>query len=112
MASVLDEETDIMECSVARVMPIVAGKWNMPVVYYLSFGPLRFGELKRKLPPMEDSNLSKVLRDLESRGILHRTDYGTMPPKVEYSLTEAGERLLAVMRAIENFGTYYVSCEK
>ena len=96
-----------MECDVESALPIVAGKWSMPIVYYLSFGPLRFGELKRKLPPMEDSNLSKALKGLERRGVVSRKDCGTTPPRVEYSLTEVGERLLPVMRAIEEFGAFY-----
>ena len=112
MSSILDKEIDIMECDAAKAMRIIAAKWNMPVVYYLSFGPLRFCELKRKLPPMEDSNLSKVLRELEFRGIVHREDYKTASPRVEYSLTELGQKLLPVMRAIETFGASYSAYNK
>ena len=107
MGSILDSEQDIMDCDVAAALPVITSKWTMPVVYYLSFGPLRFGELKGRLPPMADSNFSKVLKGLCAQGIIAREDYQTVPPHVEYSLTELGEQLLPVMRAIEEFGHRY-----
>lgn len=110
MASVFDEEQDLSNCDIAKVLPIINSRWVMPIVYYLSFGPLRFSDLKRKLPPMADSNYSKVLRSIEDFGIIHRHDYHTVPPKVEYSLTETGRKLIPVMKAMEEFGEYY--CDK
>ena len=107
MGSIFDGEHDIMDCDVAAALPIITSKWTMPVVYYLSFGPLRFGELKAKLPPMADSNFSKVLKELCARDIIARKDYETVPPHVEYSLTGLGKQLLPVMRAIEEFGHRY-----
>ena len=107
MESVFDREQDISKCDIAKILPVVTSKWTMPIVYYLSFGPLRFSELKRKLPPMADSNFSKVLRELENFGMIARKDYQTVPPKVEYSLTETGVRFISVIKEIERFGTYY-----
>ncbi len=97
----------IMDCDAAAVLPIITSKWTMPVVYCLSAGPLRFSELKRRLPPMADSNFSKVLKSLCSQGIIERRDHKTIPPHVEYSLTELGLQLLPVMDAIEKFGRRY-----
>lgn len=107
MESVFDREQNLSQCEIARVLPIVTSRWAMPVVYYLSFGPLRFSELKKKLPPMADSNFSKVLRTLEQYDIIRRHDYRTVPPKVDYSLTETGAQLINVMKAIEEFGKQY-----
>lgn len=109
MASIFDEEQDLTNCEIARILPVVNSKWVLPIVYYLSFGPLRFSELKRKLPPMADSNLTKVLRNAEEFGLIKRHDYQTVPPKVDYSLTEAGRELIPVMKAMEDFGRYYCS---
>lgn len=107
MSSIMDSEQDIMNCQLAKVLPVITGKWNMPIVYYLSFGTLRFGELKKKLPAMADSNFSKILRELEIAGVINRRDYKTVPPKVEYSLTDIGKQMIPIMKEIERFGKYY-----
>ena len=98
----------IEDCDAAAVLPIITSKWTMPVVYCLSAGPLRFSELKRQLPPMADSNFSKVLKGLRAQGVIERRDHKTVPPHVEYSLTDLGLKLLPVMDAIEEFGRQYV----
>ena len=102
-------EPSIMDCDAAAVLPIITSKWTMPVVYCLSAGPLRFSELKRRLPPMADSNFSKVLKELCAQNIIERRDHKTVPPHVEYSLTELGLQLLPVMDAIEEFGRRYTA---
>lgn len=56
---------------------------------------------------MADSNFSKNLKELEKHRIINRKDYKMVPPKVEYSLTDMGERILPVMKEIEKFGSYY-----
>lgn len=107
MESIFDKESDIMECPVGGIIHIFRGKWMMPIVYYLSFGTLRFAELSRKVPYITESNLTKELRLLEKYGMVHREVYPVVPPKVEYSLTDKGEHLIPVMKAIEEFGRYY-----
>jgi DNA-binding HxlR family transcriptional regulator len=107
MSSVFDREEDLSTCNMAKILPIVTSKWASPIIYYLSFGPLRFSELKRKLPPMADSNFSKVLRSLEQFGMIERHDYQTVPPKVDYSLTDLGRHFIPVMKEMEKFGEYY-----
>ena len=112
MASVFDEEKDLSNCDIAKILPIVNSRWVLPIVYYLSFGSLRFSELKRKLPPMADSNFSKALRNIEEFGLIERHDYQTVPPKVEYSLTEMGRHLIPVMKEMERFGEYYCKSQE
>lgn len=107
MKSIMDCEQDLTHCEVEKILPIITSKWNLPIVYYLSFGPLRFSELKKKLSPMADSNYSKILKELENKGIINRKDYNEIPPKVEYSLTDVGKHLLPIMQEIEKFGKYY-----
>lgn len=99
----------IMNCYAADALPIITSKWTMPVAYCLSAGSLRFSELKRRLPPMADSNFSKVLKELCVQGIIERQDHKTVPPHVEYSLTDLGLQLLPVMDAIEEFGRQYAA---
>lgn len=99
---------DVFEpCPVADVQPIVRGKWAMVVVYYLSRGTMRFGELSRCLPMVTQANLTKELRSLEAYGLVHREVYREVPPKVEYSLTDVGREFLPVIEAVERFARRY-----
>lgn len=103
MSSIFDKEQDLMSCPVGDCIKIVRGKWTMPIIYFLSFGTLRFGELRKKVPYITEANLTKELRQLEKWGLIHREVYREVPPKVEYSLTEKGIEFLPVMKAIEEF---------
>ena len=95
------------DCPIAEVQPIVRGKWAMVIIFFLSRGTIRFGELSRKLPMITQANLTKELRMLEQYGIVHREVYKEVPPKVEYSLTEIGFRFLPVIAALEQFANEY-----
>ena len=94
-------------CPVAKVQKIIHGKWTMVIVYFLSKETLRFGELSRKMPTVTQANLTKELRMLEEYGIIHREVYREVPPKVEYSLTEIGRKLLPVLEALEEWALEY-----
>ena len=95
------------ECPLAEIQPIVHGKWAMVILYFLSLGTLRFGELSRKIPAITQANLTKELRSLENYGLIHREVYKEVPPKVEYSLTELGRKFLAVIDALTTFAWEY-----
>lgn len=75
--------------------------WN------LRHGPVRFGEMKRILVAINDKMLTQVLRDLEKAGVIDRKVYDVVPPKVEYSLTEMGEKLLPIMQLMSDWGGRY-----
>lgn len=94
-------------CPISEIQPIVRGKWAMVIIYFLSFGTHRFGELSRKLPMITQANLTKELRSLEGYGLIHREVYREVPPKVEYSLTEIGYDFLPVINALEDFSHKY-----
>ena len=98
---------NFMNCQVAEILPIVQGKWAMVVVYFLSQGTVRFGELSRKLPMITQANLTKELRTLEKFGLVHREVYREVPPKVEYSLTDLGLKFIPVFEALETFALEY-----
>ena len=87
------EDDNIENCLVASVQKIIRRKWAMVIIFFLSQGTLRFGELSRKMPQVTQANLTKELRMLEEYRIIHREIYKEIPPKVEYSLTELGVRL-------------------
>lgn len=104
-------ETNMMNCPIAGVQKIIQGKWAMVVIYYLSHGTFRFGELSRKMPQVTQANLTKELRMLEEFGLVHREVYREVPPKVEYSLTTIGQRFLPVIEALETWAIEYQESE-
>ena len=94
-------------CPVAGVQKIIRGKWTMVIVYFLSKGTLRFGELSRMMPQVTQANLTKELRMLEEYGLVHREVYREVPPKVEYSLTPIGKSFIRVLEAVEEWALEY-----
>ncbi len=97
-------------CCVAQlsgVVAIIGGKWKIDVVYCLLTGTKRFGELRRSLPAITQRVLTLELRQLQQDGIVVRTMYPTIPPKVEYSLTERGRMLQPVFAVMETWAGKY-----
>ncbi|MGE4549478.1 MAG: winged helix-turn-helix transcriptional regulator [Intestinibacillus sp.] len=98
------------KCPYVTSQKLLAGKWSMLILYYLSDKkPLRFGELLRSLPDLTQSTLTKQLRALESSGLIHREVYPEVPPRVEYSLTEIGKAFRPVLDAYAAFGERYIT---
>lgn len=96
-----------IDCPFVKVQKVVSGKWNMIIIYLLSNETLRFGELHRRLPDMTQATLSKQLKYLEESGIIYKNVFNQIPPKVEYSLTEIGEKFLPVLDALEIWSREY-----
>ncbi len=103
---------EILNCPVASVQKIIRGKWSMVILYFISTKTHRFGELSRKLPMVTQANLTKELRMLEDYNLIHREVYPQVPPKVEYSLTPLGQKILPVLKALETFGIEYEKFQK
>lgn len=106
------EDNDIVDCPVASVQKIIRGKWTMVIIFFLSQGTLRFGELSRKMPQVTQANLTKELRMLEEYKIIHREIYKEIPPKVEYSLTDIGKKILPVLESLEKWAIEYEKFSK
>ncbi len=100
---------DTKNCPLARVSKVLQGKWTMVILYILSEGTLRFGEIKRKLPNFTDANLTKDLRLLEAYSVIQRKVYPVVPPKVEYSLTEMGKAFLPILDSINKWAEKYTA---
>ncbi|MEZ0360811.1 MAG: helix-turn-helix domain-containing protein [Hydrogenobacter sp.] len=90
-------------CPVELVIEILDGKWKLLILRELMGGKRRFSELKRSIPGITQKMLSKQLKELERQGIIARTLYPQVPPKVEYSLTPIGEKLKKVFETSSNF---------
>lgn len=87
-------------CGSRRVLALIADKWTAIVVYALTRGTMRFGQLRREIEGISQKMLTQTLRDLERDGLVERKIHPTVPPKVEYSLTPLGETLKEPLSAI------------
>lgn len=94
-------------CPVDLTLHIVGGRWKGIVIWNLREGKKRFSELKRILVTINDKMLSQVLKELEEQGVVNRQVYEIVPPRVEYSLTDEGRKLLPIMQAMSNYGNKF-----
>lgn len=93
------------QCPVTFTSRVTGGRWKARIVWALLRTPtLRFSELRRACPPISDRILSKELKELEAWGLVSRREYGTIPPKTEYSLTALGLTLRPVLTAMADWG--------
>ena len=93
-----------LECPLSGCMALLGGAWTPNVIWYLSGGPRRFGELRHDIPRISAKVLSARLRQLESQGVITRRVVPTSPPSVEYALTELGQELIPAINAIVQVG--------
>ena len=98
---------ELPECDVATTVQIIGNKWKLLIMRNLFSGPWRFNELRKSLDGVSQKVLTDSLRQLESDGIILRTVYPEVPPRVEYSLTELGESMRPILSAMENWGRSY-----
>lgn len=91
-------------CAMDLTMSFIGGKWKAIVLWYLKNGRKRFGELRKLVPGISEKMLSLQLRELEKDGIVKRTVFPEIPPRVEYELTEEGKTLIPTLNAIAEWG--------
>lgn len=99
-----DEETQAECRAMAQVLDRVGDKWTVMVVGVLSGGPQRFNTILRTIGGVSHRMLTLTLRGLERDGLVTRTIYPTIPPKVEYELTEMGSSLIGPLRTLSAWG--------
>jgi DNA-binding HxlR family transcriptional regulator len=112
--TLLQKENKVMEltkshldetiCPVARTADIISGKWTLLIIRDLASGVKRFNQLERSLCGISPKTLSERLRSLEEEGIISRQTFAEVPPRVEYSLTEKGYDLVAVIESMRTYG--------
>lgn len=95
-------------CPFATAQRLIQGKLAILILHHLSEGTLRFNELRRKLPKMTHATLSAQLKQLEAEGLVIRTEYPQIPPRVEYSLSEIGRAFEPVLESIRVWGSEYI----
>lgn len=97
----------IYRCPLELSIDLIGGKWKCVILWHLRKGPLRFSQLKRRLPGVTQKMLTQQLRDLEDNGLINREVYPVIPPKVEYSLTEVGKTFVPVLKSMYKWGRNY-----
>ncbi len=96
-------------CPYVTSQKVLSGKWSIYLLYLLKDGPVRFNELKRMMPEeITHTTLSRQLKSLEEEGLIVRKEYSQIPPKVEYSLSEIGDKFDKVLIALGEWGDEYI----
>lgn len=94
-------------CPVATTVQLIGSKWKLLIIRNLRARPWRFNELKKSLEGISQKSLTDSLRSLEEDGLIIRTVYPEVPPRVEYSLSELGETMRPILDAMETWGLGY-----
>ena len=95
---------DLPACPVETTLTLIGDKWKVLILRDLMPGTKRFGELKKSIGNVSQKVLTAQLRDMENNGLLTRTVYAEVPPRVEYSLTDLGKSLKPILDAMSNWG--------
>ena len=100
---------NISPCPVSEALGVIGGKWRLQIVFQIGNEKRRFGELKRLIPTISEKMLIQELKSLTQAGIINRKAYGEIPPRVEYSLTSEGLKILPIIDQIKEFGMGLIS---
>lgn len=98
---------ELPACPVATTVQMIGSKWKLLIMRNLLQRPWRFNELKKDLEGISQKVLTDSLRSMEADGIITRTVYPEVPPRVEYALSDLGESMRHIMDAMEIWGTEY-----
>ncbi len=98
---------ELPECPVATTVSLIGSKWKLLIMRNLLVRPWRFNELKKSLDGISQKVLTDSLRSMEEDGIITRTVYPEVPPRVEYALSEVGESMRPILTAMQEWGTNY-----
>jgi len=95
------------QCGLEAVLAILGGKWKLLIVYHLASGSKRTGQLRRLVTNVSEKMLIQHLKELTDDGVIRRIDFQTVPPHVEYRLTEFGQSLAKELAPLCEWGTHH-----
>ena len=98
---------ELPACPVATTVQLIGSKWKLLILRNLLQRPWRFNELRKDLEGIRQKVLTDSLRSMEDDGIITRTVYPEVPPRVEYALSELGESMRPIIKAMEQWGITY-----
>ncbi|MBR1852458.1 MAG: helix-turn-helix transcriptional regulator [Lachnospiraceae bacterium] len=103
----MKKKDELPDCPVATTVSLIGSKWKLLIMRNLLVRPWRFNELQRNLEGISQKVLTDSLRSMEEDGIIKRTVYPEVPPRVEYALSELGESMRPIIKSMEAWGTEY-----
>ena len=98
---------ELPDCPVATTVSLIGSKWKLLIMRNLLVRPWRFNELQKSLDGISQKVLTDGLRSMEADGIITRTVYPEVPPRVEYALSELGESMRPIIKSMEAWGNNY-----
>lgn len=98
-------------CPVEVAMAMVSGKWKCLILWHLHEGPVRYKELERIVPGVSQKMLTQQLKEMENDGLLLRTVFPEVPPRVEYELTELGHSVFPILESMHNWAVEKLAIE-
>ena len=101
------KEDILPECPVATTVLMIGSKWKLLIMRNLLARPWRFNELQKSIDGISQKALTEALRSMEADGIVSRTVYPEVPPRVEYALTKLGESMRPIIKSMETWGMAY-----
>lgn len=102
----------ITDCNLTYSVCLVGGRWKLLILCKLENGKLRFGELRKEVGNITERMLTLQLRELEEDGIVKRTVYAEVPPRVEYELTAISKELIPIWKLLSEWGGRHKALEK
>ena len=93
-----------IKCPVTGLLQLIGGKWKPVILYCIRSEKRRFGEISARIPALSRKVLTEQLKELEEDGLLTRTQFNEIPPRVEYELTELGKSLAPILNEMEKWG--------
>ena len=109
----MKSKTELLpECPVAMTVQLIGNKWKLLIIRNLLQRPWRFNELQKSIDGISQKVLTENLRAMEKDGLIVRTVYDELPPRVEYSLSDLGESMKPIIQSLESWGKDYLSLKK
>ena len=103
----MKKKDELPDCPVATTVSLIGSKWKLLIMRNLLVRPWRFNELQKSLDGISQKVLTDSLRSMEADGIITRTVYPEVPPRVEYALSELGESMRPIIKSMEAWGNNY-----
>ena len=107
----MKKREELPECPVATTVQLIASKWKLLIIRNLLVRPWRFNELQKSLEGISQKILTDSLRSMEADGIITRTVYPEVPPRVEYALSPLGETMRPILDAMQAWGNAFKAGE-
>ncbi len=100
------------KCPLTAALNAIGGKWTLICLYWLDSGTRRFNELRRLMPKISHKVLAATLRSLEHEGLICRTVYAEVPPRVEYRISSHGETVRPIIQAVRAWGQEHLEWKR